>query len=218
MVEVSTREYAIRNGISQRRVQAAAADGSIPARRLGGRWVIDADVEHRTTAGRPLSRRSVHAVECRLSHRSDWASGLSRSERARVQARITALRADPVPWRTVADWTRAEYVPASGFRATDSDLEELRGDERIVVSGVSDPRSGLSDAGFLEAHVSEQDLPEVQREFLLVRTDDRPNVLLHLDGAPPDERIPLGRLIIELAHHDGARERSAASRLIRQVP
>ncbi|WIB79027.1 hypothetical protein DEJ28_07985 [Curtobacterium sp. MCPF17_002] len=217
MSEMSTAEYAAKHGISQRRVQAAAVAGSIPARRVGGRWLVIESSVSRRRPGRPLSPRSVRAVECVLSGAHDWDAGLSRSERARAQRRLAELRADPVPWSTVAYWTRAEYREPVCYRAADADLEDLRDDGRLVPSGVSDHRSGLSDAGFLEGHVAGTDLDALEAEFLLVRTDDRPNVLLHVDDARSGGPVPLGRLIIELAHHDGARERTAVSELVRRA-
>ncbi len=42
MAEISAAEYAKGQSISARRVQAAAAAGVLPARKIAGRWVIDA--------------------------------------------------------------------------------------------------------------------------------------------------------------------------------
>jgi hypothetical protein len=159
----------------------------------------------------------VRAVEYVLSGAHDWDAGLSRSERARAHRRLAELRADPVPWNTVANWTRAEYREPVGYRAADADLEDLQDDGRLVPSGVSDHRAGLSDAGFLEGHVARTDLDALEAEFLLVRSDDVPNVLLHIDDGRPSEAVPLGRLIIELAQHDGPRERAAVSELVRRA-
>lgn len=214
MAEITTAEYAARHGVSRRRVQAAAAAGTLTARRVGAQWLVDDATPHRGRPGRPLSRRSVRAVECRLSGSPDWANGLSRSERGRIQERIAELRADPMPWQRIVNWTRTEYREPSGYQLAAADLEDLRADSRLVRAGVSDPRSGISDAGFLEAHVAEDDLATVQREYLLVATDSRPNVLLHISAERPSDPLPLGTLIIELAHHDGARERAAARSLL----
>jgi hypothetical protein len=214
MVEISTAEYAARHGVSQRRVQAAAVAGSIPARRVGGRWLLDDSTDHDTRPGRPLSQRTVRAVECRLSGRPDWADGLSRSERSRLRQRLGELRADPVPWRRIAEWTRAERRAPLAYSAAADDLEDLRSDPRLVAGGVSDPRAGISDAGFLEAHVSDSDLAALEREYLLVRSDDAPNVELHVHPERPADPLPLGTLIFDLARHRGPRERSAATALI----
>jgi len=217
MAEITTAEYAARHGISRRRAQAAAAAGMLAARRVGAQWLVDDATPHRGHPGRPLSQRSVRAVECRLSGNPDWANGLSRSERGRIQERIADLRADPMPWRRITNWTRTDYRKPSGYQVAAADLEDLRADGRLVRAGVSDPRSGISDAGFLEAHVAEQDLAAVEREYLLVATDARPNVLLHICDELPEGPLPLGTLIIELAHHDGARERAAARSLLERA-
>jgi len=159
----------------------------------------------------------MRAVVCRLSGAADWADGLSRSERGRTLARVVELRGDPVPWQRIVDWTRAEYRRPTGYRAAAADLEDLRTDGRVVLGGVSDPRTGISDAGFLEAHLAEADRGAVEREYLLVRTETNPNVLLHLDAERPSDPLPLGTLIIELAHHDGARERAATRSLLERI-
>jgi hypothetical protein len=217
VVEISAAEYAERHGISVRRVQAAAANGALGARRLAGRWVIDDAGEHHSTPGRPLSARTVAALRRRLSGDAGWHEGLSNSERARVRSRVESLLESRTAAAVLAAWTRTAYAPPEPYRAADGDLDDLRHDGRLTLGGISDPRARISDAGVVEAHVADADLAGLQREYLLVASRDRPNVLLHIDQERPARPLPLGALIIELAHHDGPRERAAASELLRHV-
>ncbi|MFT2690392.1 hypothetical protein [Clavibacter zhangzhiyongii] len=212
-MELSAAEYADGQGISARRVQAAAAAGSLPARKLAGRWVIDAAAAHQDRAGRPLSLRSVRALLARLSGDGRWGSGLSASEAARVSARLTRLLADPDPASLLASWIRSARPAPTPYRVAAADLEDLRADRRLVAGGISDPRSGMSDAAELEAHVPADDLDAVIHEYLLV-PGERPNVLLHVHDGPIGRPLPLGDVIADLAQHRGPRERAAAVRLL----
>ncbi|MDY1005578.1 hypothetical protein [Curtobacterium sp. CFBP9011] len=215
MAEMTAAEYAAAQGISVRRVQAAAASGALPARRLAGRWLIDVGAPRRSRAGRPLSARSSRALCSRLSGDTDWADGLSNTERARVRARLDSLPESRVPWQVIADWTRAEHAAPVGYRVADGDLDDLAQDRRLVATGVSDPRVGVSDAGIVVAHIARADLETVEREFLLVPVRDRPNALLYVDDERPNRPVPLGTLIFDLAHSAGSRERSVVGDLVR---
>jgi hypothetical protein len=213
MAEVSASEYAKENDISIRRAQAAAAAGLLDARWVGGRWLIDDAAPHQRIPGRPLSPRSADALVARLSDAPDWSEGLSPSERGRTAARVEALRRDGKPSERLALWLRRAYPSARGFEAPAADLPDLRLDTRLTPGGSSDDRSGMSDGGRLEAHVSAADLDAVVHEFLLVPSR-RPNVMLRVhEGAAP-RPLPLGALIADLATNTGPRERAAADRLI----
>ncbi|KIU01841.1 hypothetical protein [Frigoribacterium sp. MEB024] len=215
MAELSASEYAKRHDISTRRAQAAAADGQLDARWVGGRWLIDDAAPHRHQPGRPLSRRSADALMARLTDEPDWANGLSPSERGRTLARIVELRQGTTPSERLALWLRTAYPTMRGFDAPTADLPDLRLDTRLTPGGSSDERSGMSDGGRLEAHVSAVDLDAVVHEYLLVPSR-RPNVVLRVhDGAAP-RPLPLGALIADLATNTGPRERAAADRLIHE--
>ena len=98
-----------------------------------------------------------------------------------------------------------------------SDLADLKADERVVPSGVSDPRAGVSAADLVEAYVDRRDLAAVQSDFLLSAKGNH-NVLFHvMDGPVPFSPVPLPVLIADMADHDGPREDAAAAALIRQL-
>lgn len=215
MVEMSVAEYADHAGVSRRRVQAAAAAGVLPARELAGRWLIDADAVRRRGPGRPLSARSTGALVARLSNDAGWRDGLSASEGRRTQQRVDVLRSQPDPGRVMSAWIRSARPEPVGYRVADADLDDLRADDRLVLGGISDARSGLSDAGAVEAHVAERHLVPVIREYLLVPAD-RPNAYLHVRDAVVPRPLPFGELIADLAQHDSPRERAAVARLLRE--
>ncbi|MBF4622711.1 hypothetical protein [Clavibacter sp. VKM Ac-2872] len=216
MAEISAAEYAKEQGISARRVQAAASAGVLPARKIAGRWVIDTAESRHDEVGRPLSSRSVHALLARLSGDDTWRAGLSASEAGRVTGRLARLRDSPDAAEALAAWMRSARPAARPFLVADEDLEDLRGDPRVVAGGISDPRSGMSDAGELEAHLQVDDLDPIVHEYLLVPAD-RPNVLLHVHERPVQRPLPLGELIADLAQHRGPRERAAAAHLLGEV-
>lgn len=214
MAEVSASEYAKAHDISIRRAQAAASAGLLDARWIGGRWLIDDAAPHRHVPGRPLSRRSVHALVARLSDDPDWAGGLSSSEQGRTIARVAELRQAARPSERLASWLRTAYPAALGFEAPAGDLPDLRLDVRLTAGGSSDDRSGMSDGGRLEAHVSSGDLDSVTHEYLLVPSR-RPNVLLRVHDDAVPRPLTLGGLIADLATSVGPRERAAADALVR---
>ncbi|MDO4100083.1 hypothetical protein [Clavibacter michiganensis] len=216
MAEISAAEYAKGQSISARRVQAAAAAGVLPARKIAGRWVIDAAEARHDQVGRPLSSRSVRALLARLSGDDAWRAGLSASEASRVIGRLTKLRDAPNAAEVLAAWMRSARPAARSFLVADEDLEDLRADPRLVAGGISDLRSGLSDARELEAHVHVDDLDPIIHEYLLV-SGDRPNVLLHVQERPVQRPLLLGELIADLSQHRGPRERAAAAHLLGEV-
>lgn len=216
MAEISAAEYAKEQGISARRVQAAASAGVLRARKIAGRWVIDTAGARHDEVGRPLSSRSVRALLARLSGDDAWRAGLSASEAARVVGRLARLRDASDTAELLAAWVRGARPEPRRFRVADEDLEDMRADPRLVAGGISDPRSGMSDAGELEAHVHGGDLDPIIHEYLLVPAD-RPNVLLHVREHPVQRPLPLGELIADLAQHPSPRERAAVSHLLGEI-
>ncbi|GAA0994092.1 hypothetical protein GCM10009563_10690 [Subtercola frigoramans] len=97
-----------------------------------------------------------------------------------------------------------------------SDLDDLGQDARIVKSGFSDPRAQIAAAGQLEVRVAAANLASLRRDYLL-RPSDRPNVFVHLTDERSPSPLPLGLLLVDLANHDGVRERSRVAELLRDT-
>ena len=208
MPEQSVADYAAKNGLSVRRVQAQAASGALPARRVAGRWLIDESLEHRAVARRPLGARMQKALSARLEDLDD---GLTPTEKVRLVRHLDDLRSADDP----ADLIWAWFRPRQPLRLDGlaSDVADLPGDARIVPSGFSDPRAGIAAAGMLEAHVGTDDLDAVLDDFIL-EPSDRPTVLLHVDDARPVHPVPLAVLLVDLAQSPGPRERAQVGRLV----
>lgn len=100
------------------------------------------------------------------------------------------------------------------YRAALPDLEDLRGDERVALSGLSDPRSGMEDPRVVEGYVALDDLAAVVNDYWLdpPRVDSSPNVFLHVAPGRPDRVSPL-LLAADLFEHEGPREQSRAREL-----
>jgi hypothetical protein len=126
------------------------------------------------------------------------------SEKARLEAKAAALVQSGEAPQLLRSWLprRAELLRLS---AAPSDLAALRADARFVVSGVSDPRSGMSAAGEAEGYVMRADLPSLTRDFLL-SSAGRPNVWLHVSDRRLPAEVPLALIAADLADHDGPRE------------
>jgi hypothetical protein len=195
MPEQSVADYAARNGLSVRRVQAQAACGALPARRVAGRWLIDDSLEHRAVARRPLGFRMQKALSARLDGLDD---GLTPTERVRLTRHLDELgsAADP------ADLIWAWFRPRRPLRleGLPSDVGDLPGDGRAA-------------AGMLEAHIGADDLDAVLDDFIL-EPSDRPTVLLHVDDVRPNDPVPLAVLLVDLAQSPGPRERAQVGRLV----
>ncbi|QQD76799.1 helix-turn-helix domain-containing protein [Curtobacterium sp. YC1] len=210
MAEESVADFAVRAGLSPRRVRALIASGALRARRVGGHWLIDQSSDHRPAPSRALGTRMQAGLLAALSGQPS--EQLSASERVRLRRyRDELLRSDE-PDRLLKAWTRP--TPPVRLRAADADLDDLARDDRVVTTGFSDPRAEMAAAGQLEARVAAVDAEALCREFLL-RPSDQPNVLLHYSAEKPSSPLPLGLLLVDLAGHDGARERARVADLLR---
>jgi len=141
------------------------------------------------------------------------AQRLSRSSRSRAIHRL----ADAVESRDherLLAWL-SNRASRRTFVAAPSDLNALRGDSRLLASGVSDPRSGMEDLRVLEGYVKQADLAELVSDHWLERPgiDDRPNVILHVSPVVPPAIGPM-LLAADLAEHSGPRELVRAHELL----
>ena len=120
-------------------------------------------------------------------------------------------------------WGReAEQIAAilrrHGVRATlfvANEPAAVLADPRVVRSGVSDPRAGLSAAEWAEGWVRADDLKALRRTHLLRRAEGAYRVVLHVADELPPSPVPLLLLAADLVDHQGARELARARELIR---
>lgn len=221
---LSPAEAAIRLKISERRVRALLEDGRIPAERVSGRWVIaESDVSKYQPgglAGRPLSEKSAWQLALQAwvdASRRAPAPELSAVEKYRANQRLARLKDAPDPLALIRSWlvNRAEKVE---FSSSPSDLGQMRDDQRIRLSGVSHPDSGLLANSELEAYVCRKDFDSLIRDWFLVKAaaGQRPNVVLHVADEIPEKLPPL-LVAADLAERAGVREQNAARDIIRSI-
>ncbi len=215
-MDMLVREYAERSGLSVGRVHQLIDAGQLPARRSGNQYLIpEAGLGRRANVSRPLSHASAWALIDLLSGRS-----LDKYDpviRHRVRKYRQSLAASPEPARQLNSWlrSRAERIQVS---AKERDLDDLRRDKRVMLSGISDERSGLGVGRELEGYVDPVEYDALVREYLLVRSSEQPNVWMHVAAVQreKDGRVPLGLVIADLADHNGPREDARVEELLRQ--
>ena len=214
-MEVSVTDIARARGVSARRVLQLIREGEIVARQVGGRWLIDErELNRRPRLGRPMSTRMAWAFVSLLS--GEDPGGLDPAESARLKARIAKLRDATEPAALLSSWLRARG-DLQKLRIPDLAIPELAGDARLLLSGVSDPRSGLSATHQVEGYARPEDVVGLERDHLLIPSIE-PNVYLHIADVALGPDVPLGLVIADLADHNGPREDAQVRRLLGAWP
>ncbi|MGW6132467.1 helix-turn-helix domain-containing protein [Cellulomonas sp. NPDC055163] len=211
MVDVGVAEAARMLDVSPGRVRQLISAGRLPARRISGRWIVDlASLPSAPRRGRPMSPRIAWAlVELGEDRRAAWTSS---SETSRLRGQLDRLARDQEPELLLRSWLASRAVR---HVLSAPDAGRLRQDSRVVLSGISDPRSRLSPGDDLEAYVHDDDLAAVRAEHLLVPARaSRANVVLHASPILPAQPVPLLLLAADLAEHDSDRELSRSRDLL----
>ncbi len=216
---LSVHDAAKRLGVRPERVLKLIHDGRIDAQRVGSRWIIDESaIASRVwikSPGRPMSAKNAMSLAQALE--GDVPSDLDAVEKHRLQKHVRNLLVHDDPKGQLQSWFAAR-AQALKFSVNDSDIVELRDDQRIRLSGVSDPRSGLLPGNELEAYISRSNLDRLRADWFLVpaSSGQKANVILRvLDKLPSD--IPALFSAMDLAEYPGPREQSAANSIIRSV-
>ena len=218
-MELSVAEVAQQRGVSSRRVLQLIAGGDIFARRVGGRWLIEErETNKRPRLSRPMSHRMAWALINLMSGQKP--EDLDPTEYSRLRRRLGELVERARIGEEIAAGL-SSLLRARGhvvfLRVQPESLRDLREDSRLVLSGISDPRSGMSAGDEVEAYVRPADFDSVVSDwFLIERTASSPNVLLHVADFTFAE-APLGLVIADLADHARPREDGEAERLLASV-
>ncbi|GAA1506047.1 helix-turn-helix domain-containing protein [Nocardioides humi] len=229
MARISVPEAAARLGVVAQRVRQRIQDGSLPAERVGGRWIIDekdlARVSDYNAPGRPLSERSAWALVAAAEDNAVLLHSLSAPDRSRARARLRKLAAahddSHESLRLLSVFMRNRAARRC-YLVAQRDLKDLRNDPRIQLSGLSHPESGLASGDVGEGYLSVDDLDDVMQDYLLRDVDrDRANIFLHVVSPDIEESLPLlghawNNLLMaaDLSEHDGPRERHRAMELL----
>ena len=141
------------------------------------------------------------------------ASPTARS-RARAQLRdgLMAREADLLlAWLSARAQRQLYIVPVA-------DLESLRADDRIALSGLSHPSSHMSGPSVVEGYVAERDVDALVDRYWLEppAPGEDANVVLHVSPLRPQH---VSRLLLaaDLAEHGGPREHQRARELVAEV-
>ena len=181
---VPVSEAARRLGVNRYRIHQRIADGSLRAEKVGRIWLVDAGDLRPGRPSRPMSRRMARA----LAELYDGGSpGVSGTEIARLRVKVEALRSGPeeeVPAKLSA-WL-ADRAELAELAVHPQDVAQLRADRRLALSGISDPRAGLSSSTEMEAYVGRDVLGELADDYFLdlAQPPDAPNVVLHVVETP----------------------------------
>lgn len=216
---VSVDEYAEWRGISAQRVRDLLRSGELPGRRVGARqWEIDeAAFKSRPRLGQPMSPPMAWALIAALGgeprHSDVPQVRLDRVLKNRDYVRAAGNDAPMI----LSSWLRQRGERLL-FRADDRDLPDLLADPRVMPSGVSDERAGLSAGNVAEVWLRDfSRLSELVGDYLLL-PDIRGNVVLHRGGLEHREaRAPLGLVIADLADWNGPREDSRVIDILASV-
>lgn len=210
---VSVQEAAQLLGVTRQRVLQRIAEGSLRAEKVGSRWVIDATALSPARTSRPLSPRMVWALARALEGRH---VEVRSDEVRRVSERLERLDgSDP---RAVAALVRSwlsDRARRLELEVHPEDLDELRKDPRLNLSGVSDPRAGLSSGRDLEAYIEQGQLDGLAEDYFLDLNakPEHPNVVLHVSPVAMDG-VPRLFSAADLLERGGPRETRAALALI----
>jgi len=216
---LAVAEAAAALGVSPQRVRALIGSGSLRARRVGGRWLVDGDAVERRRLGERLQSRL-------LSSRNAWAlfaiagggrpSGIDPAAASRLRSRLAARGlADLAPLLA----RRARRIV---LRVHTGELSRLLDDPALVRSGAAaaaELRLGLIAPDAAEGYVAAADLDGLCTRHAL-RPSVEPNVVLRVvDGPwpfPPGARVaPLAVVAVDLLEDDDPRAQAAGRAALR---
>lgn len=224
---VSVAEAAEKLGVSERHVRRLTAAGELHGRRIGDRWLIDADaVRHRSRSepqpGRPLSTRMAWAVLAAADSALEAESSRRPApiEDRRIRHRLRKLLAEAPPperwdqWlRHRADPQRVWVHPGVVDRLAEDDRLHPGGARAVAASGV-----GIAGGSGHSFYIDENVVGSVLADYrahpaadgqvvLMVVPADVPEMVI---GRPGEPVIPAAALVDLLGSSD-ARERYVAA-------
>ncbi|MEL4506014.1 helix-turn-helix domain-containing protein [Luteococcus sp. H138] len=221
MSSMSTGEVAQRLGVSRTVVARLIADGSLPAEKVGGSWVVDADdvgrvADARRGRARPMSPRMAAGfldVMARAEGDSDVGHflSLSATERHRLRTRLDRLVAANEPAKLLRSWLSKRH-PIHRFTmrgSADEILQQYRW--AAAAAGALHPRLGLAMGSVIDLHLTQRGARGLVEDFWLEQ-DPRGPVRIHVQEEP---RVDLAAALADVADLGGPREDHAVAEVIR---
>lgn len=205
---VGVSEAAERLGVSRQRVLQMITEERLPAQRVGQSWSIkEADIaRRRVPVGRPLSMAMARGF-------LDLAAGvrphLSTRDISRLRANMVRLvrevKSDGDPAGLLQSWLPRRAIRHE-MSVAEADLPDVLADDRLVISGVSDKRVGMSSPGMGEGYLEELAARKFFDDHFVVEADDRAraNLIVHVATVVPS--ISPVVLAADLSDYRGGRE------------
>ena len=214
---IGVSEAAERLEVSRQRVLRMIADERLPAERVGKSWAInEADIaRRRVPIGRPLSMDMARGF-------LDLAAGirpeLSARDISRLRVNMARLVREVKSDGDAAGLLRS-WLPRRAIRremsVAEADLPEVLADDRFIISGISDKRSGMSSPRVGEGYVDEQVARKFFADHFVVEADDRSraNLIVHVAvNVPPISPVLLAA---DLSEYRAGREDRQAQVLLK---
>jgi len=216
---LSVAQAAAALGVSPQRVRALIASGGLPARRIGGRWLVDGRAVERRARGERLPARP-------FSSRNAWAllaiaagakpSGIDPAAASRLRHRLSERGLAGMAPLLVRRARRLALRVHPGARA------RLLDDPALVRSGAAaaaDLQLGLIAPDAAEGYVAAGDLDGLVVRHAL-RPSAEPNVVLRVvDGlwpfSPGTRVVPLPVAALDLLEDEDARAQAAGRAALR---
>jgi Helix-turn-helix domain len=221
---ISVPDAADALGLSPARVRLLAANGGLPAQKIGGRWLVERNgVEKRrsrgSAGGRPFAPHNAWAILGLAS--GEELDQIDSVTRSRLRRLLSFERLSSLAPRLER---RAQVHRFSGHPG---EISYLLADERLVASGASAARSiGLDLLGSgADGYISDANLDEVVQEHALIpAVAIDANVILRL--VPGDvwaeflegqAHAPEAAVALDLAGEPDSRSRAAGEELLRRL-
>jgi hypothetical protein len=222
---ISVPDAADALGLSPARVRLLAANGGLPAQKIGGRWLVERNgVEKRrsrgSAGGRPFAPRNAWALLSLASGEEvDQIDSVTRSRLRRLLSfeglSSLALRLE----------RRAQVHRYSGHPG---EIRHVLADKRLVASGVSAAQEiglDLMSGNEADGYVSDSDLDRFVRDHaLLPAAAVDANVVLRVvpvevwtESLKDRPHAPEAAIALDLAEDVDSRSRAAGEKLVRRL-
>lgn len=214
----SVDDYAKWRGVTPQRVRALLRNGELPGRRIGSRqWIVDdAAFNSRVRVARPMAPLMAWGLIAMLGG-DEPAAELTPVQRSRLREHRNKLvrLGDGAP-ALLASWVRLRGERLV-YRVAREDLGALSQDVRLMKSGVSDPRSGISASGLAEVWLRHStDLDEIVGEYLLL-PDPKGQVVMHRGREHASGQPQMGLVMADLADWNSPREDARVVELLERA-
>lgn len=209
----SVGEYAEWRGISPQRVRELLRTGDLPGHRVGRFWLVDdAAFAKRRPPSRPMGPVMAWALIA-LMGGDEPVDDLTPLQLSRLREYRNRLAHSDTPAALLTAWLRHRGERLV-FRADLADVDDLRKDDRVLRSGISDDRAGLAEGDAAEVWLRDfMTLDEIVGDYLLL-PDPKGQVVIHRGRTHLEPRAPLGLVIADLADWNGPREDARVAEML----